>query len=181
MARPSVKDPLDKFRWSVQIDEFVRAGFTSCEIPSYSISTRSYREGGAHMNPKQIIDTIEYKPITLMRGVTQSSDFDTWARQALEILNSSNDETQQEAIENFRREIVIEHLDRQGNAIKKYRLFKALPIAYKPASDFAADADDGLSMESITIAYEGYEVEKIVVERNPFSTRGLIKRLVRSF
>jgi hypothetical protein len=48
MARPSTKDPLDKFRWSVEIDGFTRLGFASCETPSVSFNINKYPEGGKY-------------------------------------------------------------------------------------------------------------------------------------
>ena len=53
MARISTKDPLDKFRWSVEIEGFDRLGFASCETPSMTISTNKYHEGGNHLFPKR--------------------------------------------------------------------------------------------------------------------------------
>ena len=60
MARSALSDPLEKFRWSVCISEnslsnntagiFTKAGFSETTVPGYNITTRSYSEGGAHLN-----------------------------------------------------------------------------------------------------------------------------------
>jgi phage tail-like protein len=165
MARISSKDPLDKFRWSVTIQGFSRMGFSSCEVPSVTINTQSYAEGGAHLFPRKIIDSVEYKPVTLQRGVTSDMNFHIWASQYIElvrnyrIINPGKDPGEKVIPPSeYRRTVYIEHLNRAGTTIKTYILHNAFPIEYKPASDFSADADDGLSMEKIVLTYEGFEV-----------------------
>lgn len=203
MARPSTRDPLDRFRWAVAIrldgqETFTRMGFTSVETPQVSIDTKSYPEGGNHLFPKQIIEGVSFKPITLRRGVTQSTDFDSWAKQYIELIQGRR---QDEAIETFggfdanglfesldvkiapadyRREVSIGHLDREGNLIKIYRLYNAFPILYKTASDFDASADDELSIETLTLAYESFDVQSIEDRTdNPLDPRDVFKRLTR--
>lgn len=88
MARPSSKDPLDRFRWSISIEGFTRMGFTSCDVPSYAITTKKYAEGGAHLFPRQIVDSIEYRPVTLARGVTADTSFNDWAMQFIEVIQA---------------------------------------------------------------------------------------------
>lgn len=207
MARPSIKDPLTKFRWSVRISGFERAGFTEMSAPGYRVNTRTYREGGAHLFPRQIVDTMEYKPVTLSRGVTTNKDFLNWAKGIFAVIGADTDNNDGiisranqttgihtppssttisaldnlELADNFREDVYIDHLNRQGDRVKTYILRKAFPIDYQVASDFSADADDSVSIERIVLAYESFEVETIDVNRNPFSVRGLVKRLIRRF
>jgi phage tail-like protein len=189
MARSSARDPLDKYRWEVQIEGFSKVGFTQSGVPKYSITTREYAEGGAHLNPKSIIDKVSYAPITLSRGVTGDTSFAKWAsgawdlvqnnarfrKAALDDPKSFTDIAEQvittvmEALAtdaipsstkypfSYRRTVTINHVNRTGQTIATYVLFNAYPIAYQPASDFDALADDGLSIETLTLAYEGFE------------------------
>lgn len=216
MARPSSKDPLDRFRWAVEIEGFTRSGFTACDVPSYQIQTKSYPEGGQHLAPLQIVDTISYKPVTLTRGVSKDLDFDGWAKQAIELVNGKTEviETKQEQLvfQNpveiplelgggvvpgqfskepaeyadfpvaYRRTVVITHLNRKGDKVKIYTLYNAFPIEYEPASSFASDGDDVLSMEKLVLAYESFDVKSISKDTNPFDVRDITKRLInRSF
>lgn len=196
MARPSTTDPLDKFRWIVTIEPpsppnggttdtnqvFTRAGFVSCGTPEYSINNRTYAEGGNHLNPLKIVDTISYKPVTLTRGVTNDTSFTKWASIFIDLvqrnaaLNSSDSTSFLGAALDkgaslvqsnsgdldslsYRRTVKIYHTDRQGQVQVMYVLYNAFPIEYKPASDFEVNADDGMSMESLTLDYEGFEVK----------------------
>lgn len=180
MARPSSKDPLDKFRWSVSIDGFTRLGFSSCETPSYAINTQSYPEGGAHLWPRKIIDSVELKPVTLMRGVTSDFNFHEWATQFMELVKGRREKGSQPAGE-YRRTVQIDHMDRAGRIVKSYILYNAFPIEYKPASDFASDADDTVSMEKLVLSYESFEVKgnPNSTDTNPYDIKDLAKRLIR--
>ena len=185
MARSSARDPLDKYRWEVQIEGFSKVGFTQSGVPKYSITTREYAEGGAHLNPKSIIDKVSYAPITLSRGVTGDTSFAKWASGAWDLVQNNarfrSDSTTKwsdvasaiaavvDAVAtkpipssnkypfSYRRTVTINHVNRTGQTIATYVLFNAYPIAYQPASDFDALADDGLSIETLTLAYEGFE------------------------
>ena len=189
MARSSARDPLDKYRWEVQVEGFSKVGFTQSGVPKYSITTREYAEGGAHLNPKSIIDKVSYAPITLSRGVTGDTSFAKWASGAWDLVQNnavfrkdppgdggdlidavaSVVESVMEALAtkpipsskkypfSYRRTVTINHVNRTGQTIATYVLFNAYPIAYQPASDFDALADDGLSIETLTLAYEGFE------------------------
>lgn len=176
MARTGAKDPLDKFRWAVSIDGFGKLGFTSCDVPSVSINTKSYPEGGAHLFPRKIVDSVEYSPVTLTRGVTTDKSFHLWALQIFQKLDLNISPP----IE-YRRQVKIHHLDRQSRIIKTYVLHNAFPIEYKPASDFASDGDDTLSMEKLVLTYESFEVITNERDANPFDTRDVFKRLIKRF
>lgn len=194
MARPSTKDPLDKFRWMVEIEGFSRLGFVSCETPSMSITTQKYAEGGAHLFPKQIVDSVDYKPVTLQRGVTSDINFHNWAKayfdfiygktvvQSVPVTAHNPDPLYlnvKTAASEYRRNVLISHLDRNNRIIKQYVLYNAFPIEYKPASDFSSDSDDTLSMERLVLTYESFEVRTINQSTNPLDPTDIIKRLIR--
>jgi phage tail-like protein len=199
MARVSSFDPLDKFRFAVLIEGFTKSGFASCEAPSITINTKSYPEGGAHLYPRKIVDSVEYSTVTLTRGVTQDQSFHNWAIQFMEIVRGFKEEEKvkrsllpiADALgkeirrndpQEYRREVRIEHLDRQGRVVKTYVLYNAFPIEYKPASDFAADGDDVLSIEKLVLTYESFEVVPTKQDTNPADIRDITKRLIkRSF
>lgn len=199
MARPSSKDPLDKFRWAVSIDGFTRLGFTQCDVPSLTIQTKKYPEGGAHLTPRQIVDSVEYKPVTLVRGVTADTSFHDWAVQFMEVVKGKIQQEERPGISipfefgggqvpaqkdtyaplSYRRDVKIYHLNREGQVVKTYTLYNAFPVEYEPASQFSSDGDDMLSMEKLVLAYESFSVESNSRDNNPFDVRDVGKRLIR--
>jgi phage tail-like protein len=92
MARSSRVDAVEKFRFSVSVlnvsldpvtlvqnfSTFLRAGFAEVTLPKRAVTVMEYRENidAAHMFYSPGITRFE--PITLRRGVTQSSDFYRW-------------------------------------------------------------------------------------------------------
>jgi len=192
LARATNTDILDKFRFTVKIDGFERLGFMSCTSPSYDISTREYPEGGNHLQPKQIIDSIKYVPVTLVRGVSTDVSFNKWATGFIDLVQGEqgvekSDNSYIAALSSaseggvipvkthkgnvlgigfdtndsftYRRTVKIFHHNSLGQIVCAYFLYAAFPISYKPASDFDATTDDGVSVESLTLAYESFEVK----------------------
>ena len=191
MARSGNLDPFDKYRWTVDIEAFSRSGFAACSTPEYAISTKSYPEGGAHLTPRLIVDSVSYKPVTLLRGVTNDTSFNKWATGFMDtvqnnagVKGSSSDPFasignlvgavqdnfaspvptyQAEKIAsgtfNYRRRVKIEHVDRRGLTQVIYYLYNAFPIEYKPASDFDSGADGEVSVETLVLGYESFEVK----------------------
>lgn len=185
MARSAVRDPMSKFSWIITIEGFSRLGFTKSGTPKYNVATREYKEGGSHLNPKLIVDGVSYAPITLERGVTNDTSFSKWASGMWDLIqnnaakkqNSSTSLTSPEgfaaALQNngadlipssskypfsYRRTVKIEHLNRSGVVEVVYTLYNCFPISYQPSSDFDSTGDDGLSIESLTLGYEGFDV-----------------------
>lgn len=179
MARPASKDPLDRFRWIVEIDDIGRSGFSSVQTPSFSVNTKNYREGGAHLHPLQIVDSINYDPIILERGVTSDEGFLKWAKGLFEILDASSSTENFNNIENYRRDVLIAHIDRTSTRIREYKLINAFPISYKPASDFNATSEE-ISIESLTLVYEGFEVITKGKVTDSLSAKNIFQNLSRN-
>jgi len=160
-------------------------GFQETSVPGYNITTKKYTEGGAHLTPRKIINSVETKTVKLSRGVTNDTSFNRWANGFIDkVTNSaaffgtSDVDTSHPlltaAANNFakpikstvttgestryRRDVKIEHVNRVGQVEVVYMLYNAFPIEYSPASDFDSTADDGVSIESITLEYESFEV-----------------------
>lgn len=190
MARSSLRDVLDKFRWNVKIDGFTKLGFVSCSTPGHKLTTTKYAEGGSHLNPKVIVDGNEFKPVILTVGVTTDTSFVKWATGPFDLIQNNaalnqsplvlpntspaiNDALAQTQLGfsgptviksassypfKYRRNVVLEHINRLGVVEITYTLYEAFVTDYEPASDFNAEEDDKVSISSITLAYEGYDV-----------------------
>lgn len=185
MARSAIKDPLDRFSWTVSIDGFSKLGFTTCSVPGFKISTNKYAEGGSHLNPRNIIDSVEYRPVILTTGVTTDTSFAKWASGPFDLVQNNaalNEASTVLGITippavanlgfggpalvksassypfNYRRNVEIEHLNRIGVVVVTYTLYGAFVVDYEPASDFSAKDDTEMSIGSITLAYDGFDV-----------------------
>ena len=158
MARSGVQDPLLRYKYTVYIvidndpDQFKKLAFMSVTPPRVDLLTNQYREGGRHLNPHSITDGATFSPMSLRRGKSFSKDFYNWMGQVYRAFNTTVDETKT----NYRGTIVIDHHDRLGNVVKKYVLLNARPTGYIAASNFDSMDDSEVSIETLTVEYEGY-------------------------
>jgi phage tail-like protein len=158
MARSGNLDELTKFRYTVYIrvdgsDEFIKKlSFMSVSAPRVDIATTQYREGGRHLNPHSITESATFSPVTFRRGKSYSNDFINWIGMVFRAFYGDQDGNSS----NYRATIAIDHHDRRGNVVKKYVLQNARPTMYLPSGDFNAMDDQEVSIESLTVEYEGY-------------------------
>lgn len=188
MARSSVSDPIEKFRFRVTIISLdvnvisavdalsnikvgsfsheglkliSRAGFSKVSTPKVSINEIQYRENIDNARFIKVPGLAKYEPITLSRGVTSNRNLYDWFRLVNEeiALLASAQELSKDAqfsisqSENFRKDVIIEALDRAGNPVKAWYLFNAWPSAYSPGNDLDANSEEKL-VEEITLTYE---------------------------
>lgn len=163
MARVGNLDPLTRYRYivSIRVDGndkfFTKLGFVSVTNPRVDLSVRKYEEGGRHFNPRNVLQGATFSPITLRRGKTYSRDFLNWIGLPWKsFYKDENGENQ-----NYRGTVVIDHYDRRGNIIKKYILESVTPSSYLPASNFNSGDDSEVSIESLTLEYEGYREQSL--------------------
>lgn len=182
MARVATSDPYDKFRFRVTIlqniemtfssstvsdaadsDLFQRAGFSEVSIPKANVTEIKYRENVQGQNFIKKPGLVTYDPISLRRGATDSKDFFNWYRAVNNDGSTINVFTEALAgasfipfqDPNFRRDLVISVLDREGNYTKHWLLFNAFPVSYKGGNDLDSKADEKL-IEELAITYEGF-------------------------
>ena len=140
-ARTASLDPLQKFRFRGTIPGLpTEIGFQTVSGLSHEIGVAEYAEGGYEYTHK-----LPGKPkvgeITCERGAYQDSALAALIKETL-------------TNEDFRQTIIIEHLDRFGNAGKTYKLAEAWVSKWE-GSDLDATSDD-VAIEKITIQFEYY-------------------------
>lgn len=138
-----------------------RMGFSECDLPRSTISEIPYRENIDGYRFTKTPGLVRYDPVILKRGVTKSRDLYDWLRlvnDELALLATANELTGgtkkgPKQSENFRKDVVIEVLDREGNPIKGWYLFNAWPTTYKPGDSLNAQAEEKL-VEELGLTYE---------------------------
>jgi phage tail-like protein len=105
------------------------------------------REGGDPGHSHPVPGQWKFEPITLERGVTHDTAFETWA-------NTVSGAVAAPGL--IRKEVQIELLDRKGKLLLVYHLHRCWPSAY---AAFEQLVDDGRSclMEALTLQHEGWE------------------------
>ena len=71
-------DPYKNFRFLVEIDQIVQAGFSSCSGLGASVEVIQYREGGDVATVHKLPGNVTYPDIILKWGVTDSRELYDW-------------------------------------------------------------------------------------------------------
>lgn len=176
MARSSAFDPVEKFRFQVELEaidgsDFSRAGFQSASLPSEASGEITYREGNYRDSMEKSPGLTSYSDITLSRGVTLDQDFYQWVelhkkhnptvRPSGDSDYTALDERPSDDASNaIRRQMTITVLDREGQPYKRWTCYNCHVSEFVPGDGLDAGAEEKL-MASLTIRIEGYTEEAL--------------------
>lgn len=176
MARSSVVDPLEKFRFAVQWSSgngsegtsLVRLGFHDIQMPKRTTTKGSYREGLDPDISQVFAGLSSMEDITLSRGVIVSDPNDEFYKWVSAVHRPTSGHVGRESLAGrasnaaaaeYKKDLTIQILDREGNVARQWTLFNAFPVNFTPASDLNAAEDGEKAMESLTLAYEDFKEE----------------------
>jgi len=140
-----------------------RAGFSKiAPMPKANVKVMTYRENIDNQRSAKIPGLVSYDDVTLSRGVVKGDrDLYDWFRlvnEEIALLNVANELTRDSNFiprqsSTFRKDVIIEVLDRQGAPIKAWYLFNAWPNSYTPGNSLDAEEEAKL-VEELTLTYE---------------------------
>jgi phage tail-like protein len=133
------QDPYKNYRFLVEIDGLVQAGFAECSGFGSEVQVIEYREGGDPTNARKLPGMAKYPDITLKWGVTDSRELYDWHLSAL------NGELQRK-----NGSVVI--LDDKGQEKLRWNFFGAWPSKYT-APSFNAKGND-IAIDTLTVSCE---------------------------
>lgn len=135
-------DPYRNYRFLVEIDGIVQAGFSECSGFGSSVEVVEYREGGDPTTVRKLRGKVSYPDITLKWGITDSRELYDWHLAAV------NGE-----VERKNGSIVI--LDDKGQEKVRWNFFSAWPSKYDAPSLDAKGND--VAIDSLTVSCERVE------------------------
>ncbi|MBK8454770.1 MAG: phage tail protein [Thiofilum sp.] len=133
------KDPYKNFRFLIEIDGIVQAGFSDCSGFGSNVEVVEYREGGDPNYVRKLPGKTSYPDITLKWGITDSRELYDWHALALD-----------GSVERRNGSIVL--LDDRGQEAVRWNFFGAWPSKYD-APDFSAKGND-VAVDSLTLSCE---------------------------
>jgi len=149
-------DPYRNFKFEVEIDGFVRAGFSMVSGLSDTTEDITYREGGENETPHHLPGQTTFNDLTLSRGSSDDSDFISWREEIFDIDKSNGAQGDNES---FRRSLTIYLKDKSGARVKKWKVRRAWPKEFT-TEDLDASGNDVL-IENIVLANEGVKKETL--------------------
>jgi phage tail-like protein len=132
-------DPYKNFRFLVEIDGIVQAGFSECSGFGSTLEVVEYREGGEPSTVRKLPGKVTYPDITLKWGVTDSRELYDWHLAAVNGQVS-------------RRNGSIILQDDAGSEKARWNFFNAWPSKYD-GPDFNAKGND-VSVDTLTVSCE---------------------------
>ena len=149
----------DRFKFLVDIDGFISAGFNKCSELSVEAAKIEYYEGGA-LIPNKSPGRLTYTDLTLERGATEEADMFAWFDQvgraatlASNLGGAGSGSGDKEPT--FKRNLDIIQLDRDGEVLVRWRVFNAWPMKFT-AGEWDNDSDEKV-IEMVTLAYDYFE------------------------
>jgi phage tail-like protein len=142
----------------------IGAGFSEVTLPKADVTTITYRENNHPTRFVKKPGLTRYEPILLKKGVTQSTELYDW----YSLVNndaigfSVTSQLVGGALgvppaypANFRKDLLICVLDREGNTIKSWVILDAFPVSFKPGNDLESQSNDKLIAE-LGITFEAW-------------------------
>lgn len=136
------KDPYRNFRFLLEIDSIVQAGFSECTIPDTTSDVVEYREGSEEPWSRKLPGLIKWANITLKWGATDSLELYGWRKLV-----------EQGKMKDARRNVAIILQNEEGNPTARWEFESAWPSKYD-GPDLTAKGND-VAVEMLEIVHEG--------------------------
>lgn len=140
-------DPLRNFRFRVEIDNAVRAGFAEVSGLEVTTETIDYREGTDPVHVRKLSGLTKYGNVTLKWGLVTGAN-------ALELFQWHRAVVNGQ-LGNNRRRVVIVLLDEAGMDQARFVVSEAWPVKYETSPLNATSTD--VVIETLELANEGIE------------------------
>ena len=135
-------DPYKNFRFLVEIDGIVQAGFSDCSGFGSNVEIIEYREGGDAATVRKLPGKTSYTDLTLKWGITDSRELYDWH---LAAVNGQ--------IQRKNGSIILQ--DDAGQERLRWNFFSAWPSKWD-GPDFSAKGND-VAIQSLTVSCERLE------------------------
>jgi phage tail-like protein len=162
MAKFSVNthrfDPYKNFKFRVKWDGRYVAGVSKCSALKRTVEVVKQREGNDPSTARHMPGAISFESITLERGVTHDEEFEKWANLVYDVgaLGTIS-------LKNFRKDIIIELLNENGQVAKSYKVFRCWVSEYQAMPELDANAN-AVAIEMMKLENEGWERDIAVTE-----------------
>lgn len=142
MAVGERKDPYLSFRFKVEIDSLVVAGFSEATGLSFETEVETFREGGVNLHEQQLAGPTKYPSrLTLKRGLTDVDTLWSWYQDVM------NGRIQ-------RKDTSIILLDSTGEERKRWRFRQVCPVKWVGPELRAGTAE--VAFEAVELVHNGY-------------------------
>jgi len=152
-------DPYRTFKFQILIDGKPVAGLKKMGALKKKTEAIKWRTAGDPSSERQLPGGTSYEPVALEQGLTHDPVFESWAN----LVNNIQGDAAM-SLKNFRKDIVINVLNLQGQVAISYKLFRAWISEYQALPEFDAGSMNAVGIQTITLQHEGWERDATVAE-----------------
>ncbi len=152
-------DPYRTFKFQILIDGKPVAGLKKMGALKKKTEVVKWRTAGDPSSERLLPGGTSWEPVALEQGLTHDPVFENWAN----LVNNIQGDAAM-SLKNFRKDLVINVLNLQGQVAIAYKLFRAWVSEYQSLPDFDAGTVNAVGIQTITLQHEGWERDATVPE-----------------
>ncbi|MBN4077258.1 phage tail protein [Mariprofundus ferrooxydans] len=152
-------DPYRTFKFQVLIDGQPVAGLKKMGALKKTTEAVDWRTAGDPTHVRKLPGGTKYEAVTLEQGLTHDPVFENWANK---VNNYEGDIAM--SLKGFRKDIVINVLNLQGQVAISYKVYRAWVSEYQALPDFDAGTTNAVGIQTIKLEHEGWERDTAVSE-----------------
>ncbi len=152
-------DPYRTFKFQILIDGQPVAGLSKMGALKKTTETVKWRTAGDPSHERIMPGGTSYEAVSLEQGLTHDPVFEDWAN----LVNNIEGDAAMSLL-NFRKDIVINVLNLQGQVAISYKLNRAWVSEYQAMPDLDAGTMNTVGIQTITLQHEGWERDSAVSE-----------------
>ncbi len=146
-------DPYKNFKFRVKWDGHYIAGVSRVSALKRTTEVVEERDGTEPSIVRKSPGRTKYEAITLERGVTHDTEFETWANK---VWNYGSGLGSEVSLKDFRKDIVIEVYNEAGQRVLAYKVFRCWVSEFQALPDLDANAN-AVAIEHVKLENEGWE------------------------
>ncbi|MFC8095410.1 phage tail protein [Streptomyces sp. NPDC057301] len=151
-------DPYKNMKFRVKWDGRYVAGVSKVSALKRSTEPVLHREGGDPSTQRVSPSIWKFEPLTLERGVTHDPEFEAWAN-----LVCSTEGDAAVSLKGFRKDLIVELLNEQGQVAKAYKVYRCWVSEYQALPELDANGN-AVAIEHMVVQNEGWERDPDVPE-----------------
>lgn len=152
-------DPYRTFKFQLLIDGKPVAGLRKMSALKKTTEAVGWRTAGDPTHERRLPGATKYEAITLEQGLTHDPVFEQWAN----LVNSIQGDKAM-SLKNFRKDIIINLMNLQGEPAITYKIYRAWVSEYQALPELDAGTTNKVGIQSIKIEHEGWERDTSVAE-----------------
>lgn len=152
-------DPYRTFKFQILIDGKPVAGLKKMSALKRKTEAIKWRTAGDPSKERILPGGTSFEPISLEQGLSHDPVFEAWAS----LVNNVEGDAAM-SLKNFRKDIVINVLNLQGQVAISYKVFRAWVSDYQALPDLDAGSMNAVGIQTITLQHEGWQRDTAVAE-----------------